>query len=265
MEKNCYFSMLHGRVDADLEKYGEAVIVIPPNADFTLYLGNYTGQKIIASADVDIYSATIYVGKEYVIQGSSSTASRRIVSGNTGGTLTLYNKYLGQDHGSSDEGLWRKLKFGDDLKSRAYWMYAKDVICDANPEIKGDIEDLKGFKMYGSFTRLASIGCVNLSGDVVEFLNDNPNVKNVGVSDCPGLYGNVELITNTNITSMNTQNTGMEGTIEGFVAAQRSAGRTTGTIRMSRTSSKITYESSPVPLLVDLSWTADSIALTPYS
>jgi hypothetical protein len=103
-----------------------------------------------------------------------------------------------------------------------------------------------------------------MSGDISS-LSIFKNLQNFRCTNNTAINGNIlSFDTLTDLAALNIDGTRISGTVEEFVAAQRTAGRTTGSIQLGYTMALVTYNGLPITGSSDktLAWTADSITIS---
>lgn len=269
----CLVTKLQEVVDKELPKLGVATWELPANVtEYNLRLGNYRGQKLTWNGGVIVkdYKNNVLTSPYLVDASATLNNMVKVSSGATGGIMELKSKYAYNDSvGSTSEGLLYPLKYENNLKSISYWFSGKwfscipfgDVTINSNP-ITGNIEDIVDCLERNDIIVLSFSNCPNLEGSI-DLLGGLSNCTYINISRNSKITGNIANLGGwTSVTTLLFYGTpGITGSIESFVAAQRSAGRTTASgIRVN--GSSLTYNGASIGSSDrTLSWTADSISL----
>ena len=101
-----------------------------------------------------------------------------------------------------------------------------------------------------------------IEGNINVFSNIK-NLKRIYVHYCPRVYGTIaDLKSITTLEYFTCPNTQVDGTIEEFVAGQRAAGRTTGTVNGSPTNwGLVTFDGETTHAKGAVDWTANTITM----
>lgn len=102
-----------------------------------------------------------------------------------------------------------------------------------------------------------------LSGDIRKLTSFAPNLKTLFVNGCTLLTGDISDIgALTKLEKLDFASSGVTGTVESFVAAQREAGKTTCTlIVFQNAQDTITFNGGAITSGAKLSWTSTTITL----
>ena len=299
MANNCLVTKLKGVVDNDnLPEYGTLAFDVPANSisDFvTFNIGGFPGQVLSFDGGVtmETWGGNLITSPYNISVDVPANFGLKMRSGNTKGTVRIKSKYA-MIGGTLSNGLLAfPLKYGENnIKSISYWFKGMNFIFGLDSQhvndITGNVEELVencptiqnikvescpnldvnidriDFSEIVSFTYYRS-GIV--SGNLSAFKNTNILSIGIGVSSEPGhVTGDIvdAFGSNTSINNLTIYDEpNVTGSIEDFVAAQRSAGRTTGTINIGFTGSGVTYNGSNNILYSSLTWDANSITVTP--
>lgn len=132
---------------------------------------------------------------------------------------------------------------------------------------------------YGSDSNLSAFANAKYT-NLVQLRIDNSNEKMSGDISSLSIFEKLQLFriinnaaisgsilsfgTFTDLAQLNIDGTSISGTVEEFVAAQRTSGRTTGSIQLGYTMALVTYNGLPITGSSNktLAWTADSITIS---
>lgn len=135
-------------------------------------------------------------------------------------------------------------------------------------------------KNYGSDSNLSAFANAKYTNSLTRLMIDNSKEKMSGDISYLSIFENLQYFrctinaaisgsilsfgALTDLAQLNIDGTSISGTVEEFVAAQRTAGRTTGSILLGYTMALVTYNGLPITGSSNktLSWTADSITIS---
>ena len=248
---NCLKTQLKEAISNDsLDKLGEIKLVCSLS-DPTIYICADTANKVLLKATGGTLNgnAEMYAGTEgndsYTISGSS--AEPVLITANPKYNITKLSSviptkgisdlaYLGLqyfyfDNATFDASFVSKYKidingfkdFNDKSKLRAFSCLIPSAEASLSNIVSGNIESFSGFTSIV----VVNFDNTNVEGDV-ESLASLTTLKRVLFTNCAGITGDISnLGTLTSLNTLGAHGSTLYGTLESFVQAQRSSGRTT--------------------------------------
>lgn len=273
MSNNCFKRKLMSVVDdSSLDKLGEIKIVVPANVNNSYQIGCVAGKSIQIYSDSPVLSLD---GSTYVDSITISSVSVRWWLNTTEETvINITNKYYLHKWGDGNrEGLgWI------DLSVFEYSQHMVAISLNNQQGVTGITDFVKNLSELAYFN--VPLSCIvtlsdfrnnnvitTLSGKFVgdtEELRGHTTIQDMRCNNAPDFTGNIKdfgLMTSLNSCSL-FQCPGITGNVEEFVAIQRGAGRTQGSIGGMYTfcDCNIYFNGAKVPSVNGgLSWTATTI------
>lgn len=235
--ENCLVTKLKGSVSADLEKFDVFTLVVAPNvSNYDIEIKNFAGQVMNWDGDVTItLTDGTPITKPYSIPGGWA----RVSSGVAGGTIDIKSKKM-VNNNSGNTGLLVDViypKYCTTLNSLSRWWIG--TLSSSFTDLSGYLSDIKDF-VYLDTIDIIYLNSNNITGDLSD-LPATSNVINFQVAHT-GVVGNITSLGGwTTLTRLTVEYTAVGGTVEDFIAAQRAAGRTTGSIAIYAYNSGVTY------------------------
>lgn len=281
MSTNCLVTKLKDTVDADLDIFDVLTFNVPANinqfaSNTSFQIGAFPNSVLTATGDVTIYAPDgTLIGQRHENNSSTLTYNNVRIKSTEGGTLKLTKKYSMLSGETQFVNIYQ-LRFGNDTKSIGKWL---------KPMERLTIDLFEG-KSFGQ-NKLSKC-----SGNFKYLFENNNILSLLDVTYCPNIYGDVkdlQYLSNTltdlrimgskvggNIEDLgecvhliiivanngsNINDNPLTGTIEGFVARQRAAGRTTAEFTAFDAGfTNVTFNGHTLSgNNTSLSWTADTI------
>lgn len=270
MENTCLVTKLKGVVSGDAPIYGCLEMVIAgtgtPLKQMFSILSN---EESVISGNNGIVFKNLSLSKEYSnpFTLTSNTEGFNVICA-ADAKMTVTNKYKLRavlDSGYYAFALSGVKEFVGGLDSFIY-----SIPTNAT---------LVGLPYYSSKMNLSDIvpKLASYSSSIVAFrFSDSPlvegnidlfsnitNIKNIDVGNCPLVYGTIaDLKSITTLENIACRLTQVGGTIEEFVAGQRAAGRTTGTVSGNGAGwGLVTFDGATTHAKGAVSWTATTITM----
>lgn len=298
MANDCLVKRLKGVVDNDnLPEYGTLAFDVPANSisDFVNFnVGGFPGQVLSWNGGVTMEEwGGGFITSPYEIPiNAPANLGFKLHSGNTDGTVRIKSKYA-MVEGTSSSGLFAlPLKYGENnIKSISYWFKGKNLVFGLDRQhvndITGNVEELAENCPTIQSVELESCPNLNVNINRIDFSGARSfschrsgivsgslaSFKNTGVgniafqsSELGHITGDIVDAFGSNIALTELciyKEPNITGSIENFVAAQRAAGRTTGTITIGFDVSGVTYNGNNTIPYSSLTWDANSITVTP--
>lgn len=272
--KNCKLTQYKKATNADLEVYGELLYEIPASAagnDVPFAIGCIQDAVISIEGNLELWdnSKTTNLGSSYVNPDPAPNSASVKVVVNGAGKVRITNKYNCKQ-GNYQLRLY-PTKFGFNTKSISYWWKGKTLLVenfapkssDNIVEIDGELKELE--RANAPLTRI-NVAYSTMDGkmDDMAFYKDTLTTLELYSSHIKGNIENLgECTLLTTISKYNSNPAyAATGTIEGFVARQRTAGRTIASnISVDLRGNNCTFNGAAITAFSEnnLSWTASTI------
>lgn len=256
------------------DKDSQTIKITSSRSDITL--------KIIGDGYFTDENNSANNGKEITIEKDDE---REIYLSNGTYVISIISKYYINffDLNTGSKGLYNNTKcLVGGLESLIYSKSISRIRCNGCT-ISGDISSLKNitniveiylgdskgdiFGDINNFSNLSKLRVImlsnnhNVEGNISVF-NEFTSLTTLNLRNCNNVYGVIDGI-KAPLESLNLSFTGASGSIEAFVASQRSAGRTTGNISANLYNSSVTFDGDEslfnTDTSVTISWTATQI------
>lgn len=268
--ENCLITKLKGSVTGDAPIFGKLEMVIAGEGlNFGLLLGVTYNEESTVLGDNGIVFRSLNLSEEYPNPFTlTPTINGFYVCCTEDAKVTLTNKYkfkainrqgyfqfmlqgVKEFIGGSDSFIYSIPE--NTTKVGLPYYFGKLNLSDIVPKIAGNNTSIVAF----DFSNSPLIG-----GNIDVFSNIN-NVKSIDVGTSPLITGTIADLKNiTTLENIALYRTQVGGTIEEFVAGQRAAGRTTGTVSGNSTGwGIVTFDGARTHAKGAVSWTADTITM----
>jgi hypothetical protein len=279
MSKNCLVTKWKSVVDNDnLPKYGGLLWRVPSDVTVTVTMpiGCFKNLTLKVTGGLSIwdYQETTNYGQTYHFESPSAEDTTSMKIKGSGGDISLIDKYLTWDNSPRFISVLYDTVYDNDVKSLKYWWKGKKL----NFEVFGGKSNAQGryVKRVGTLNDLVEIGvpftnidvgnCNNITGNIATIAAFKDTLISFSSFGTP-LSGSIEDLGEcTLLSSINLDNnrniSNIGGTVEGFVASQRAAGRTTAEFTLFNVSStNVTFNGHTLAGYQNttLSWTANTI------
>ena len=275
MSTNCLVTKLKGIVNNNnLPKYGELLWRVSSNDVITIVfgVGQWKNANFEVTGDLSIwnYQETTNYGQTYHYESSSPTDTISIKIKGNNGDISFTDKYSMWDNLTKAVILYDTV-YDNDIKSLKYWF--KSTKLALNVFGGKSASQNKYVERTGTLNDIVEIGVPFTSIDIGYSKNITGNIATMAAlkntltkfaAYGTSLSGSIEDLGEcTLLVTLNfNSDFGIEGTVEGFVARQRAAGRTTAEFtQFDMSSSKVTFNGHTLTGLTNntLLWTANTI------
>lgn len=192
-----------------------------------------------------------------LMSGFTVTAS---ANGNEISIADKYNIKTNTSGGSSGIGI-RGVSEIEGGPGELYFPSDMDGIAFENCSFAYSLEQLLEPMADLNLKRITLKSCPAVTGDILDFASFSA-LENITINYCANLTGDIADINTVTITNMALANSNIGGTIEAFVAKQRSLGRTTGSVGGNSAGwGKVTFNGSTSNAKGTVTWTETTITM----
>jgi hypothetical protein len=232
---DCLVTKLKGTVQNDnLPKLGVLKFYVPASTD------QYIGLGAIASSDASNPCKIVGNGVDRAIQ--ILPIADGIVPISEGGYYEITNKYC-----------LAKITFSFALAASTPNDKALDIsefnycpLVNLGGKFKGNLEDFVP-QNYSVLEILDGINCEELGGDI-SYLANFTSLTIINFNTCKSITGNISSLASLNLTSLKLPgSSNVGGSVEGYVAACVSLGKTSGTISLNLPECGVTWKDATFP------------------
>lgn len=136
-----------------------------------------------------------------------------------------------------------------------------DSIGIGNCTFKSSLDELLEWADGLTIKKIAIQSCADISGDLSD-LSSLTSLENITISYCANITGDISDLNSAVIKNMALANSNIGGTIESFVAKQRTLGNATGSVSGNSAGwGKVTFNGSTANAKGTVSWTATTITM----
>lgn len=275
MSTNCLVTKLKGVVDNNnLPKYGELLWRISSDdvitIEFPIYIWKNCNVEVTGDLSIWDFKETTNYGQTYHYENSTPTHNLSIKIKGSSGDISFTDKYSMFDNPTNTVTVYDTV-YDNDIKSLKYWLKSTKLFLSVfggksasqNRYVKrtGTLNDI--VEIGVPFTSLDIGYSKNISGNIATIAALKNTLTKFSAYGTP-LSGSIEDLGEcTLLVTLNFNNDiNIGGTVEGFVARQRAAGRTTAEFtQFDMSYSKVTFNGHTLTGSTNntLLWTANTI------
>lgn len=261
---NCLIKKLKVSIDNEnLPIFGEVVIKVLAGTNFFSMKAKGDSNCIVTGENGVSFSS--YGGSAYTnpFQLTSELQGYNVICQSNGKKVTITDKYNLAPLISSNYaifGLVGVMEIVGGLTALTLPSNTNSVEIKLSTFIY-TFEDIKKWCKNINLKKVNFEGCPNLSGEI-STLNSFSDLENIGLSYCTKVTGNIDSLELPKISNIALASSGVGGTIEGLIAKQRAAGKTTGSISGNSAGwGNVTFNGSTTNAKGAVSWTATTITM----